>query len=355
MISDTTRSVIFGCAGLTLSEAEVEFFTKTDPLGFILFARNCETPSQVRALVRSLRKCIDRPDAPVLIDQEGGRVQRLNPPHWRGAPPASAFAAMAVVDPDRAVTAARMNMRLIAAELYDLGINVNCAPVLDLPIAGADPIIGNRAAGATPAMATVLGRAACEGLFAGGVAPIMKHIPGHGRALVDSHLELPVVNASRSELAASDYVPFRDIRACEWAMTAHVVYPAIDAISPATTSKTVIEGVIRTEIGFEGVLVSDDLSMKALQGSFAERTQQALEAGCDIVLHCSGELAEMTEVANAAAPISSDTKHRLLRAAARVDIPSEIDREATLNHLNVLMDPRGITPAAPVESSQEGV
>lgn len=348
MALDKTRAVIFGCAGLALSDEEIEFFEETQPLGFILFARNCDTPAQIRDLVRALRKTIGRADAPVLIDQEGGRVQRLNPPHWRAAPPASAFAALAVTDPERAVTAARMNMRLIAAELYDLGINVNCAPVLDLPIAGADPIIGDRAAGASPAMATVLGRAACEGLFAGGVAPIMKHIPGHGRALVDSHLELPIVNASRSELLSGDYVPFRDIRVCEWAMTAHVVYPAIDANFPATTSKTLIEGVIRNEIGFNGVLISDDIGMKALQGTFAERTQQALEAGCDIVLHCSGDMAEMKEVVSAATPLSSDAKKRLVQAAARVDIPSEIDREAVLNHLNVLLAPQtGVAPPSP--------
>ncbi len=300
-------AVIFGCAGTTLTDEERRFFQTVNPLGFILFARNVETPDQVRALVSALRSTVGRDDAPVLIDQEGGRVQRLRPPAWREAPPGAAFVG-------RPPEALRLNFRLIGRELAELGINVDCAPVLDVPISGAHDIIGNRAYGQTPAQVIELGRAACDGLLDEGILPIIKHIPGHGRALVDSHLALPVVETSREELETSDFAPFRALRDAPWAMTAHVVYKAIDPRAPATLSPKVIGEIIRGTIGFGGVLVSDDLSMKALGGRFDERATLALEAGCDVVLHCNGMLEEMQAVAKAARPLTGIAQERLARA-----------------------------------------
>ncbi|TAN54887.1 MAG: glycoside hydrolase family 3 protein, partial [Magnetospirillum sp.] len=254
-------AAIFGCAGLVLSEEERRFFAGANPLGFILFARNIESPEQVRVLVTALRASVGRADAPVLIDQEGGRVQRLRPPHWRKAPPGEPFARLAARDPAAAHEALRLNFRLIGRELADLGIDVDCAPVLDVPVAGAHDVIGDRAYGRTAALVSALAGEVMEGLLDEGVLPVIKHIPGHGRAMVDSHLALPVVEASRAELEAQDFPPFHALRHAPWAMTAHVVYTALDAAAPATTSAKVIAEVIRGAIGFNGVLVSDDLSM----------------------------------------------------------------------------------------------
>ena len=341
MAAGSSRSIILGCAGTTLSDDEIAFFADTQPLGFILFSRNCAEPEQVRALVRSLRDAVGRRDAPILIDQEGGRIQRLAAPPWRDAPAAGMFGRLAEVDPARAANAARMNMRLIAADLYDLGITVNCVPVLDLPAIGADPIIGDRAFGGTAALTTSLGEASADGLLAGGVMPVIKHIPGHGRAAVDSHQALPVVEASRAELTAVDFAPFRDFRITSWAMTAHVVYSALDPGTPATMSKTVIEGAIRGDIGFEGVLISDDLSMGALTGPLPERAAAALAAGCDLVLHCSGDMNEMKEIVAGVGPLSEESRTRLVRAAGGVPAPSEIERPAMLAHLNLLLEKAG--------------
>ena len=309
-------SAILGCSGLVLTDAERRFFAATDPLGFILFARNVDSPAQVAALVASLRETVGRADAPVLIDQEGGRVQRLRPPHWRAAPPGAPFARLAARTRPRAAAALWLNFRLIGRELAALGIDVDCAPVLDVPVPGAHDVIGDRAYGTEPSMVAALGRAAMDGLLDEGVLPVIKHIPGHGRALVDSHLALPVVEASRAELEAEDFPPFRALADAPWAMTAHVVYKAIDPTAPATTSARVIGEVIRGIIGFDGVLVSDDLSMQALGGGFADRTRSALDAGCDLVLHCNGDMAEMTEVAAALHPLSEIAQERLVRAAA---------------------------------------
>ncbi|WP_249208637.1 beta-N-acetylhexosaminidase [Magnetospirillum sulfuroxidans] len=306
-------AALFGCAGLSLSEAERRFFAQVDPLGFILFARNIASPDQVRELVRQLRDSVGRADAPVLIDQEGGRVQRLRPPHWRSAPPGAAFAALADRDLDGAMAALRLNYRLIGQELADLGIDVDCAPVLDVPVAGAHDVIGDRAFGQTPDRVADLGRAVCDGLLDQGVLPVIKHIPGHGRAMVDSHLSLPVVHAGRAELEAQDFAPFIALRDQPWAMTAHVVYTAIDDRAPATTSVKVIGEIIRGLIGFEGLLISDDLSMKALGGSFAERTTASLAAGCDVVLHCNGQMDEMNAIAAALRPLSENARERLAR------------------------------------------
>ncbi len=331
-------AAIYGCAGPRLGDDEREFFRKSAPYGFILFARNVETPEQLRALVRDLRDAVGRDDAPVLIDQEGGRVQRLKPPHWRAAPPGRRFGEALLCDAKSAEQGAEANARLIAAELADLGIDVDCLPLLDVPVPGAHDIIGDRAFGETPEVVIALGRAVCRGLRAGGVMPIVKHIPGHGRARSDSHLELPLVEASLAELRATDFAPFKALadEAC-WAMTAHVVYSAIDPSAPATLSAKVIGEVIRGEIGFDGPLISDDLSMKALSGDFAGRTKGALAAGCDLVLHCNGDMAEMAAVAGACAPLTDRAAARLARAAAGLTKPSAIDRAALLAQVEGLI------------------
>jgi beta-N-acetylhexosaminidase len=334
------KAVIFGLAGPGLDASEGRFFAAADPLGFILFARNCVDPGQVRALVADLRGAVGRADAPVLIDQEGGRVARLKPPHWRAAPPAAALGAIASRDVEQAKTAVKLNARLIAAELAALGIDVDCAPVLDVPAPGSHDIVGDRALSADPALVAELGRAAVEGFLEGGVVPVVKHIPGHGRATVDSHAELPVVDADRATLEASDFVPFRALADAPWAMTAHVVYTAIDAAAPATTSATVIGEVIRGAIGFKGVLVSDDLGMSALKGDFGARAAAALAAGCDIALHCSGAMREMEAVADAAGPLGDAAAARVARARSMVNMvkaAGPVDAAALSSQLQALM------------------
>jgi len=321
-----------------LNDEERAFFRAAVPYGFILFVRNVETPEQVRALVRDLRDTVGRDDAPVLIDQEGGRVQRLKPPHWRAAPPGRRFGELYARDKAAAEQGAEANARLIAAELTDLGIDVDCLPLLDVPALGAHDIIGDRAFGVSPDVVIALGRAVCRALRGGGVMPIVKHIPGHGRARCDSHLELPVVGASLEELRLTDFAPFKALadEAC-WAMTAHVVYSAIDPSAPATLSAKVIAEAIRGEIGFDGPLISDDLSMKALSGDFASRTKGALAAGCDLVLHCNGDMAEMTAVVEACAPLADKAQARLLRAANALKRPTPIDRAALLAEVDALL------------------
>lgn len=335
-MAEAPRACILGCQGRVLGEGERAFFATADPLGFILFQRNCGDPSQVRRLVGALREAIGRADAPVLIDQEGGRVARLRPPHWREAPSAARFAAIGASDPVRAVKAARLNARLIATELLDLSITVNCAPVLDLPQTGADAIIGDRAAGQTPAQAADLGRAACEGYLAGGVLPVIKHIPGHGRARVDSHRALPHVAASLKELEAWDFRPFRALADMPWAMTAHLVLGAVDAQNPVTCSARVIGDIIRGWMGFDGVLVSDDLSMGALAGGMGERGRAAIDAGCDLALHCNGKMAEMEALTGAVPRLSAQSLERLARAAECVGRPMALEAEAA-GRLEVLL------------------
>ena len=304
------RAILFACAGEVLSPAERAFFTAADPLGFILFHANCRDPARLRDLVADLRGCVGRADAPVLVDQEGGRVARLRDPHWRRYPAAARLAAL----PDPlAEEAVRLGARLIADDLAALGITVDCAPVLDLPASGADPVIGDRAYGSGAERVARLGRAFCAGMLAGGVLPVIKHVPGHGRARVDSHRTLPVVDTGESELAATDFAPFRALADQPWAMTAHVVYSAIDPGRPATLSAAVIERAIRGAIGFDGVLVSDDIGMGALAGTVAERTRGALAAGCDAVLQCSASLADMEEAAAAASPVTPAAVGRLAR------------------------------------------
>jgi beta-N-acetylhexosaminidase len=303
-------AVVLGCGGEHLTASERGFFTDANPAGFILFRRNCSSPDQVRDLVGSLRGCVGRDDAPVLIDQEGGRVARLRPPHWRRYPSPARIASL----PDPlAETAARLGARLIADDLARLGITVDCLPVLDVPATGADPVIGDRAYGTEPERVARLAGAVCAGLLEGAVLPVVKHIPGHGRARVDSHYACPCVETGYDELLRTDFAPFRALAAMPWAMTAHIVYPAIDPADPATLSPRVIAEVIRGEIGFDGVLISDDLSMRALGGGLGERTRQALAAGCDLALHCNGDPGEMAEVVAAARPISPLTAARLRR------------------------------------------
>ena len=309
---------ILGCSGPELTAAERAFFAEARPWGFILFKRNIESPEQVRALTRALRASIEREDAPVLIDQEGGRVQRVGPPHWRRYPPGRAYGDLALNDPLQRREIARLGARLMAHDLLALGINVDCLPVLDVPEPGAHDVIGDRAYGEDVQTVVLVGRAAAEGLIAGGVLPVIKHIPGHGRATADSHLSLPVVEADLAELDARDFAPFRGLSDMPMAMTAHVIYAAVDARRPATTSRRVMREVIRGAIGFDGLVMSDDLSMKALSGDFARRTRDALAAGCDVVLHCNGDMAEMQAVAGACRPLAGKAKARAAAALARL-------------------------------------
>ncbi len=312
------RPLILGCQGPALSDWERSFFADCDPHGFILFQRNCETPDQVRELVAEMRASVGRPDAPVLIDQEGGRVQRLHPPHWRAMPPAARFGALAEQDREAGRKALALNTCLLGDELAACGINVDCTPVLDLRRPETHEAIGDRAYGADPELVAELGRAVCEGLLAMGVLPIVKHMPGHGRGAVDSHHELPRVGASLADLEASDFAVFRALADAPWAMTAHIVYEAVDPEHAATVSPKLISEVIRGFIGFEGPLVSDDLSMAALSGSVAERAQAALAAGCDIALHCNGKAEEMEALAEAVGPLGDESAGRLERAWARL-------------------------------------
>ncbi len=308
------RACILGCAGPALDAEEAAFFRDAKSWGFILFARNVETPEQVRKLVADLRETVGREDAPVLIDQEGGRVQRLAPPHWRRYPPGAAYG-------ERGVDMARLGGRLIAHDLADLGINVDCAPVLDLPADGAHAIIGDRAFGARPTGVATLARAMADGLLSGGVLPIVKHIPGHGRATSDSHESLPRVEASRRALETWDFQPFRLLRDLPAAMTAHVVYAAYDPVQPATTSKATIDGAIRGAIGFDGLLISDDLEMKALTGSLQERAEASLAAGCDVVLQCHGGVADMAQVVAGVGALEGRAATRAEAALARLSAP----------------------------------
>ena len=314
----SSHAVILGCSGLSLTKDERAFYRDAKPWGFILFKRNIGTPDQVRRLVSELRECIGRDDAPILIDQEGGRVQRMGPPHWPIYPKAMHYGEFFAAAPVRGRELCRLAAMLIARDLRDLGINVDCVPVLDVPAPGSHDVIGDRAYGASADIVSTLGRAAAEGLLAGGVMPVIKHIPGHGRANVDSHLLLPVVEATHEALEAVDFKPFRALADMPAAMSAHVVYTAIDKTAPATTSRKVIKRIIRRHIGFDGLLMSDDLSMKALGGSFKSRTKACFDAGIDIVLHCNGQLDEMIEVADATPRLSGKAKTRARLALSRI-------------------------------------
>jgi beta-N-acetylhexosaminidase len=324
---------IYGCAGTVLGAEEKQFFRETRPWGFILFGRNVSDREQLRALADSLRETVDDPRAPVLIDQEGGRVARLKPPGWRERPAARRFGEIWTRSQEAAREAAYLNARSIAFDLVEIGVNVDCLPVLDVPVEGADAIIGDRAFSTDPAVVIELGRAVIDGLLDGGVLPVMKHIPGHGRASADSHLELPRVDAEADALSASDFVSFRSLNHCPMAMTAHVVYGAIDPQRPATTSPKVIRDVIRGEIGFDGLLMSDDVSMNALSGPISQRVKAALFAGCDVVLHCNGKIEEMRDVAEEAKPLDGRARRRAERALAQLRPPAAFDLDAAETRL----------------------
>jgi len=318
------RAAIFGCEGLTLTDDERMFFREVEPWGFIVFARNIESPDQLRALTNEMRECVGRENAPILIDQEGGRVARMRPPHWRKYPAGEAFAKLAATDLDKAKDAARTTMQLIAEELVSVGVTVDCLPILDVREEGTHDVIGDRAYGNDPDTVAALGAAVAEGLMAGGVLPIIKHIPGHGRARVDSHLELPVADVDFETLRTVDFAPFKALSHLPMAMTAHLLYPAIDPDHPATTSAKIISEVIRGEIGFDGLLMTDDLSMEALGGSMEDRARESLQAGCDMILHCNGNLEEMTSVAYEAPKLREQA---LERAKAAEDYLKERPRE----------------------------
>jgi beta-N-acetylhexosaminidase len=330
-----TSAFISGCAGTSLTAAEIAFFERMQPWGLILFKRNCETPEQLRALTGAFRQAAGKRDAPVFVDQEGGRVQRLGPPSnaWRKYPAARAYDTLYERDPVAALRAARNVARLMARDLIEAGITADCLPVLDLPQEGAHDIIGDRAYSMKLERIVMLARAHVAGFLDQGVLPVMKHIPGHGRAQADSHEVLPIVEAPLKTLRATDFQPFAALADLPMAMTAHVVFSALDKDNPATLSKKIIGKTIRKEIGFDGLLMSDDLSMKALSGSLTERVDGALAAGCDLVLHCSGKLDEMEEVAEAAGPLRGKALRRARAALKWARKPRRFDERTALRDL----------------------
>lgn len=319
---------ICGSSGTELTPDEVAFLRESDPWGFILFRRNIDTPEQTRALTEHFRSIVGR-NAPVLVDQEGGRVQRLGPPHWPRYPPGRRFGEIYASDPLAGLAAARSTARLIADDLYRLGISVDCLPLCDVPQPGSHDIIGDRAYAEAPEPVALLARAAMAGLMEGGVLPVVKHVPGHGRAHADSHLSLPVVDTPREDLARIDFMPFAALADAPMAMTAHVVYSDLDPGFPATLSASIIGSVIRGDIGFTGLLMSDDLSMNALAGSLGERASRAIAAGCDVALHCNGNLEEMQAVASNAGTLTGPALARADAALAAARPPLDLDRGHT--------------------------
>lgn len=342
----STRAFITGVSGPELNAAERDFIRTQRPWGFILFKRNIEAPAQVIQLVNELRNELGQPGAPVLIDQEGGRVQRLGPPHWPVYPAGAVLGRLYDIDRALGLTAARLSARLIAADLNDLGITVDCLPLADVPVAGADAVIGDRAYGTDPGKVAAIARAVTEGLQQGGALPVLKHIPGHGRATQDTHFRLPVVDTPRAELERTDFAAFQPLADLPMAMTAHVVFSALDPAHPATTSATIIHQVIRGVIGFQGLLMSDDVSMNALAGSVAERTRAIFAAGCDMVLHCNGKLDEMREVARETPELSGKALERAGRALGSRKAPQALDRLKARAELDGLIDRAGAAEGA---------
>ena len=334
-----TTAAIYGCSGHRLTEAERAFFVEARPGGFILFRRNSDSPDQVRALTAELRESVGDAGAPILIDQEGGRVQRMGPPHWPKYPPGEAYL-RAANNPLAAREVVRQGARLMAQDLRGVGINVDCLPVLDVPVPGAHDIIGDRAYARDPATVAQLGRAAVEGLLAGGVLPVIKHMPGHGRAFADSHHDLPVVHADLATLDGWDFAPFRALSDMPLAMTAHVVFDAIDPKRPATTSKKAVR-LMRGHLGFGGLIMTDDLSMKALSGSLRERAEASLKAGCDVVLHCNGDLDEMRQVAEGTGRLKGQAARRAAAAMARtVASPEPLEEREARDRFAALLSGR---------------
>jgi beta-N-acetylhexosaminidase len=320
----TVRAFITGLSGPDITADERAFFRDTSPWGLIVFRRNIEDPDQIRRLTDAFRTIVGR-NAPVLVDQEGGRVQRLRPPHWPVYPAGAVFGQLYETDRAQALAAASLGARLMASDLNAVGIDVDCLPVADVPVAGADFVIGDRAYGDNPPQVSALAAAAAAGLLQGGVLPVLKHLPGHGRATADSHLALPVVETDRQTLETTDFEAFRPLAGLPLGMTAHVVFSAIDPVAPATTSAIMVKDVIRGSIGFKGLLMSDDVSMKALSGTLASRAGAAIAAGCDMLLHCNGHLAEMQEVAGAAPVLAGEAARRADAALALRMQPEYID------------------------------
>src|SRR5262245_25083036 len=332
-----SRAFITGLAGPSITAEERDFLRDAEPWGLILFKRNVETPEQVRRLTSDLREILA--EVPILIDQEGGRVQRLGPPHWPVYPPGAAYGHVYDRNPARGIAAARLGARLIAADLHRLGIDVDCLPVADVPAADADQIIGDRAYGDTPAKVAALAGAAAAGPVEGGLLPVVKHLPGHGRATADSHHRLPVVGASRDTLDSTDFAAFRALAHLPLGMTAHVVFTALDPAAPATTSPIMIGDVIRQGIGFTGALMSDDVSMGALTGTIAERTRAAVAAGCDLVLHCNGQIDEMRAVAAATPRLDGAAAQRAAAALACRRTPAAFDEAKERARFAAMMAP----------------
>jgi beta-N-acetylhexosaminidase len=320
---------ICGCKGPGLSAAEVDFIRRFRPWGLILFKRNVETRGQLQALTSHFRESVGRADAPVLIDQEGGRVQRMGPPEWLRYPAGRRYGEMYRENALEGLTAARLINRLMADDLHEVGINVDCVPVLDVPQPDGHDVIGDRAYDTDGQVIALLARAAAAGLMEGGVLPVIKHIPGHGRARVDSHLELPVVRAAQEELRTVDFPPFAALADLPMAMTAHVVYTAFGSDAPATLSDTLMQ-VVRRDMQFAGLVMTDDLSMKALTGSMGEKVAQAQAAGVDMMLHCNGDMVEMTAVAEAAGALDGKALQRADAALAMLRPPVEYDRDHAL-------------------------
>lgn len=331
-MSDAFGATILGVGGLQLSAGEAAFFRRSDPFGFILFARNIDAPGQLRDLCAALRDTVGR-DAPILIDQEGGRVQRLRAPHWREWLPALDQVQAAG---DAAAEVMRLRSRIIAHELRAVGVDVNCAPLADIAGPGTHEFLRNRCYGEDAAGVARVARAVADGLSEGGVLPVLKHIPGHGRAGADSHLELPMADAGADTLRKSDFAAFRALNDLPLGMTAHLVYPAIDP-RPATTSPVIMR-LIRDEIGFDGLIMTDDISMKALRGNLDDLSRASRAAGCDVVLHCNGRLDEMRIVADAAGRMGAAAQERAQRALAARKTPTEVDIPGLEARLNTLMN-----------------
>lgn len=338
----TERAVIYGFEGLTLNEAEKSFFREVNPWGYIVFARNIETPVQLLNLTDELRELSGRDNVPILIDQEGGRVARLRGPQWRDAPPNAVFGEAWARDPETACEATWLNSRLLAHELKANGINVDCIPMLDIKVPGSnDVVIGDRVYSEDPEIVAILGRASAEGVLAGGVLPVIKHLPGHGRSRIDSHDGLPVVDATLEELEKTDFVPFRALNDLPLGMTGHLIFTALDDKVPSTLSKRVIDEAIRSKaagrIGFDGLLMTDDLSMGALQGDFETRTRASLEAGCDMMLHCNGKMAEMQAIASETPELAGRALERARAATGALREPGDFDPREAWNRLQEIV------------------
>ena len=339
------RAFITGTSGTSLTADERAFIAAERPWGFILFRRNIDNPAQVKALIGEMRDAAGAADAPVLVDQEGGQVQRFRPPHWPNYPAGAAFGDLYDIDAQLGLRAARLSARLIADDLLPMGVTVDCLPLADVPVPGADAVIGDRAYGDRPDKVAAIARAVTEGLEQGGILPVLKHIPGHGRATADSHLALPTVDTPLDALEKTDFAAFRPLNDLPMAMTAHVVFSVIDPAQPATTSATMIERVIRGLIGFQGLLMSDDVGMNALAGSIGERSRAGIAAGCDVILHCSGKLDEMREVAREVPELSGKALVRARQALAARKPPRPFDRTAAKAELDALIGRLGAANA----------